>query len=96
MRYPNERFYDNELEVCGAGATINAFLNSSQLVSPTFPVVFHAISGKNDREASSPSYFNVDEAIQVKAYITSLLQDRQFPVRKSRRCFVSLPRFLIT
>ncbi|KAI1789433.1 P-loop containing nucleoside triphosphate hydrolase protein [Ganoderma leucocontextum] len=81
LRYPNEKFYDNELEVCGSGATINGFLNSTQLVSPTFPVVFHAISGTNDREASSPSYFNVDEALQVKAYVTSLLQDRQVPLQ---------------
>ncbi|KAM5534621.1 hypothetical protein V8D89_011716 [Ganoderma adspersum] len=63
--YPNEKFYDNELET----------------FSPTFPVVFHAISGKNEREAPSPSWFNRMEAIQVKAYVTVLVQDRQFPVR---------------
>ena len=94
LRYPNEKFYDSELEVCGAPTTINAFLQSTHLVSPTFPVVFHAISGENEREASSPSWFNRMEAIQVKAYITALVQDRQFPVRESRRhtrdflCFV--------
>ncbi len=69
--------------MCGSGAIINAYLKSSHLVSPTFPVVFHAISGNNEREASSPSYFNRDEVMQVKAYVTSLLQDRQFPVCKS-------------
>ncbi|KAM5538664.1 hypothetical protein V8D89_007693 [Ganoderma adspersum] len=63
--YPNEKFYDNELET----------------FSPTFPVVFHAISGKNEREAPSPSWFNRMEAIQVEAYVTALVQDRQFPVR---------------
>ena len=53
LRYPNEKFYDSELEVCGAPTTINAFLRSAHLVSPTFPVVFHAISGENERESSS-------------------------------------------
>ncbi|KAI0747145.1 P-loop containing nucleoside triphosphate hydrolase protein [Daedaleopsis nitida] len=79
--YPNEKFYDGELKVCGHPDTINAFLDSPQLPSPRFPLVFHAISGKNEREASSPSYFNVDEAIQVKAYIVDLLRDRRFPIQ---------------
>ncbi|PIL27838.1 hypothetical protein GSI_10992 [Ganoderma sinense ZZ0214-1] len=80
LRYPNEKFYDGELEVCGSVGTINTFLRSPQLVSPEFPVVFHAISGQNEREASSPSWFNKEEVLQVKAYIVALLQDRQFPL----------------
>ncbi len=86
LQYPNEKFYDGELEVCGLPSSINAFLNSRQLVSPKYPVVFHAISGRNEREASSPSYFNIDEAIQVKAYVAALLQDKRHPVRKSLSC----------
>ena len=82
LDYPNDRFYNGELEVCGPPAVIDSFLGSPQLVSPRFPVVFHAISGKNDREASSPSYFNIDEAIQTKAYIVALLADRQFAIRE--------------
>ncbi|TBU41757.1 P-loop containing nucleoside triphosphate hydrolase protein [Dichomitus squalens] len=81
LRYPNEKFYDGELEVCGPPAKINQFLGSPQLVSPRFPVVFHAISGTNEREASSPSYFNIDEASQVKAYIQAILGDTRYPVR---------------
>ncbi|TFK80574.1 P-loop containing nucleoside triphosphate hydrolase protein [Polyporus arcularius HHB13444] len=80
LQYPNEKFYDGELEVCGLPSSINAFLNSRQLVSPKYPVVFHAISGRNEREATSPSYFNIDEAIQVKAYVAALLQDKRHPV----------------
>jgi helicase MOV-10 len=38
-----------------------------------FPVVFHAISGNDEREASSPSYFNRLEASQVKSYVKMLL-----------------------
>ncbi|TBU29435.1 P-loop containing nucleoside triphosphate hydrolase protein [Dichomitus squalens] len=79
LRYPNEKFYNSELEVCGHTSTIDAFLGSPHLVSPDFPVVFHAISGTNDREASSPSYFNIDEAVQVKAYVVSLLRERRVP-----------------
>ncbi|KAI1789430.1 P-loop containing nucleoside triphosphate hydrolase protein [Ganoderma leucocontextum] len=81
LRYPNQQFYDDELEVCGQPATINKFIGSPQLVSPWFPIVFHAISGTNEREASSPSYFNIDEASQVKAYIQALLGDARHPIR---------------
>ncbi len=67
--------------MCGPHSQINYFLGSTQLVSPKFPVVFHAISGLNEREASSPSYFNIDEAAQVKAYCQALLQDASYPIR---------------
>ncbi|KAI0690995.1 P-loop containing nucleoside triphosphate hydrolase protein [Cerioporus squamosus] len=80
LHYPNVKFYDDELEVCGLASSINAFLHSPQLVSPTYPVVFHAISGRNEREATSPSYFNIDEAIQVKAYVVELLKDKRHPL----------------
>ena len=48
-----------------------------------FPVVFHAVSGKDDREASSPSFFNVDEVLQVKSYVQQLKADRVF---RTSRC----------
>ncbi len=82
LHYPNQKFYDNELEVCGAPHVINSFLGSAQLVQSDFPVVFHAISGHNDRESTSPSYFNIDEACEVKAYVQALLEDRSHPIRE--------------
>ncbi|KAJ7931319.1 RNA helicase [Mycena leptocephala] len=44
------------------------------------PIVFHAIKGKDDREAASPSFFNIDEVSQVKEYIQSLKADRRFRI----------------
>ncbi|RPD55534.1 P-loop containing nucleoside triphosphate hydrolase protein [Lentinus tigrinus ALCF2SS1-7] len=81
LDYPNERFYNGELEVCGSPTTINSFLGSSQLPKRTFPIIFHAISGENERESSSPSYFNIDEATEVVDYVEELLRDRSHPVR---------------
>ena len=40
--------------------------------------MFHSVSGKDDREASSPSFFNIDEILQVKSYVQRLKGDRQF------------------
>ena len=82
LKYPNEQFYSGELEVCGSPSTINSFLGSSQLPNPQFPIIFHAISGENEREVSSPSYFNIDEATEVLDYVKELLSDRRHPVRK--------------
>ncbi|KAL4247257.1 DNA2/NAM7 helicase family protein [Abortiporus biennis] len=72
LDFPNRQFYKGELEPRGDPKIINAFLNTSHLVNPKFPVVFHALSGQDDREATSPSFFNILEALQVKEYIQSL------------------------
>ncbi|KAG6850077.1 hypothetical protein H0H93_001427 [Arthromyces matolae] len=78
LKFPNERFYDNELVPCGGNAKVNKYINSPCLPNPKFPVVFHGVCGKDDRETSSPSFFNVEEVLQVKAYIKSLRSDRHF------------------
>lgn len=31
-----------------------------------FPIIFHSIVGKDEREGSSPSWFNVDEVAVVR------------------------------
>ncbi|KXN81885.1 Putative helicase mov-10-B.1 [Leucoagaricus sp. SymC.cos] len=78
LKFPNERFYGNDLQPCGDSKVINAYLKSSYLPNKNFPVIFHAVSGKDDREAASPSFFNVDEVLQVKSYIQQLKSDRVF------------------
>lgn len=80
LKFPNERFYQGDLLQCGESTTVNAMVGSPQLVSKDFPVVFHAVAGKDDREASSPSFFNIDEATQVKAYVEAIRADRKFRV----------------
>lgn len=72
LNFPNNRFYDGDLEPCADAKVINAFIGSSVLASPRFPIVFHAISGKDDREASSPSFFNISEATLLKEYVQTL------------------------
>ncbi|KAH9917312.1 AAA domain-containing protein [Fomitopsis serialis] len=72
LNFPSETFYANELQVCGSPSTINSFIGWPHLVNRKFPVVFHSISGQDEREASSPSYFNIDEATVVKDYIQKL------------------------
>ena len=86
LRYPNEQFYGGELEACGAPAEVDAFLGSPQLVAPHFPVVFQHVPGENEREATSPSYFNILEATEVVERVQRLLADRAHPIREWRLC----------
>ncbi|EAU82805.2 RNA helicase [Coprinopsis cinerea okayama7 len=90
LRYPNERFYGGELEACASHELAGFCLTSSILprsgshsqsnansdAGSKFPVIFHSISGKDSREASSPSFFNVEEVLQVKEYVVRLKGDR--------------------
>ena len=77
LKFPNEQFYGGTLLACGNPRLIDAYIGSSHLVSKNFPVIFHSISGKDLREASSPSFFNIDEATQVKTYVQALRADRK-------------------
>ncbi|KAG1738706.1 RNA helicase [Suillus lakei] len=83
LKFPNERFYANDLESCGNKNVIRAFEGWNKLPSKKFPIIFHSISGKDDREASSPSFFNIDEVTQVRKYIQLLRDDRQIRVTHS-------------
>ena len=75
IRYPNKQFYHGELEPCGDPASINSCLNLELLRGSKFPVIFSAVEGHDMREASSPSFFNPEEILQVKAYVQQLLAD---------------------
>ncbi|KAH9835366.1 P-loop containing nucleoside triphosphate hydrolase protein [Rhodofomes roseus] len=78
LKFPNERFYRGELQACAETKVTHAYIGCTILANPDFPVLIHSISGKDDREASSPSFFNIDEASQVKAYVLALKADRRF------------------
>ena len=41
------------------------------------------MQGKDEREASSPSFFNVSEASEVKTYVQMLKQERSLTLSMS-------------
>lgn len=93
LKYPNQRFYGGDLQACADKIITNSYLDSPWLPNKEFPVVFHSVSGKDDREASSPSFFNIDEVIMVKTYVQELKADRKF--RTSMLCNNINDSFLI-
>ncbi|KIY47323.1 RNA helicase [Fistulina hepatica ATCC 64428] len=76
LKYPNERFYNNELTQCADPKIIKTYHGWPHLPNRNFPIIFHAISGQEAREASSPSFFNVHEITQVKEYVRLLKSTR--------------------
>ncbi|KAF8632178.1 hypothetical protein AX17_004918 [Amanita inopinata Kibby_2008] len=83
LKFPNERFYGGDLRKCAEPSITDAYLGSSLLPSRDFPIIFHSIAGRDERESSSPSFFNIDEAIQVKQYVQALRADRRFRTTES-------------
>jgi len=75
IHYPNERFYNGELLACGDPSSIHSCLDLELLGRRKYPVIFSAVEGHDMREASSPSFFNPEEVLQVKAYVQQLLAD---------------------
>uniref|UniRef100_A0A672H421 RNA helicase n=1 Tax=Salarias fasciatus TaxID=181472 RepID=A0A672H421_SALFA len=74
LKVPNERFYDNELQVCADEILRNSYCRWDHLRKKDFPVIFHGVAGVDAREASSPSFFNVAEVEILTDYVKKLLQ----------------------
>ncbi|KAG8930545.1 hypothetical protein FRC02_004060 [Tulasnella sp. 418] len=75
LKFPNEEFYRAELQPCADPVIIESLLHWSGLPRRGFPIIFHSIKGKDERQATSPSFFNADEASVVKKYVQDLRSD---------------------
>ncbi|CAE6384609.1 unnamed protein product [Rhizoctonia solani] len=78
LRYPNERFYANELEPCASTSITHSLLAWPELGRAGFPIIFENIAGQDMREASSPSWYNPMEVSRVKDYVR-MLRDLRRP-----------------
>ncbi|XP_075997327.1 putative helicase mov-10-B.1 [Genypterus blacodes] len=74
LKVPNELFYENELEVFAEQGQREIYCNWEHLPRKGFPVIFHGVMGKDEREANSPSFFNVSEIEVLVDYITKLME----------------------
>jgi len=95
IHYPSERFYDGELEACGDPSSINSCLKLEPLVRNKYPVIFCGVEGQDLREAFSPSFFNPEEVLQVKAYVQQLLADTRTAPRIGKFFLLPKDRFSI-
>lgn len=74
IEIPKKLFYDDELNEC-AGDFRNVMLGWEKLPNPNFPIIIHPVYGKDEREARSPSFFNVEEVQTIEKYLKELLDD---------------------
>ncbi|XP_051758530.1 putative helicase mov-10-B.1 isoform X2 [Ctenopharyngodon idella] len=73
LKVPNELFYDGELLACADEISSNQYCNWEHLPKRGFPVIFHGVIGKDDRESNSPSFFNTSEIDIIVDYLKKLL-----------------------
>ena len=52
------------------------------LKNPTFPIMFHGVFGKDERESTSPSWFNPEEANEVVNWVALLTRDKPYVKEK--------------
>uniref|UniRef100_A0A667XVM2 RNA helicase n=1 Tax=Myripristis murdjan TaxID=586833 RepID=A0A667XVM2_9TELE len=71
LKIPNELFYDGELEPCADKETIS--FDWEGLPNKHFPVIFHGVVGCDEREETSPSYFNTAEVDMLMKYLKDIL-----------------------
>ncbi|XP_013864094.1 putative helicase mov-10-B.1 [Austrofundulus limnaeus] len=74
LKIPNEEFYKGELQVFADKQERETYCRWEALPQKGFPVIFHGVLGKDDREANSPSFFNVSEIEVLVMYLNKLHQ----------------------
>ena len=82
LRFSNQHFYHGELQAVGNEGITRSLENWDELPKKRFPLIFHSIIGKDQREGSSPSFFNIEEATQVKKYCLLLIDNRKNHISK--------------
>lgn len=80
LEYPNRIFYRGELQAHGDPVITHSLLGYERLPRKGFPIVFHGVVGRDQREASSPSFFNIDEVSLAKEYALDILDNRRLGI----------------
>uniref|UniRef100_A0A667Y4P6 RNA helicase n=1 Tax=Myripristis murdjan TaxID=586833 RepID=A0A667Y4P6_9TELE len=70
LKIPNELFYDGELEPCADKETISFDWEG---LPNKVPLIFHGVVGCDEREETSPSYFNTAEVDMLMKYLKDIL-----------------------
>lgn len=82
LSLPNKMFYDNKLIPCGDKLSTHSMATWEHLPKRGFPLIFHAVEGTNEREGSSPSWFNPEEVIEVIEYVKLLVNQSKPGIRQ--------------
>lgn len=75
LQFSNDTFYNSELQPCAGRILVHVLDAYEGLPTKGFPLIFHGVVGRDEREATSPSFFNIDEATLVKNYCLDLVHN---------------------
>nr|XP_060628672.1 helicase MOV-10 isoform X1 [Anolis sagrei ordinatus] len=84
LKFPNDKFYDGELQEHGDHCITHSYCKWKELVQKGFPIIFHGVCGEDQREARSPSFFNTAEVVVLINYLRKLLLEDQGKKGQSR------------
>uniref|UniRef100_A0A8D0HA50 RNA helicase n=1 Tax=Sphenodon punctatus TaxID=8508 RepID=A0A8D0HA50_SPHPU len=84
LRVPNERFYERELQEHADRFITHSYCAWQELPKQDFPIIFHGVSGEDQREGNSPSFFNTSEIDMLVGYLRKLLLEGQGKKGRSR------------
>lgn len=76
LEIPNQQFYDGELQECADHLISYSYCTWEELPTQGFPIIFHGVSGEDQREGNSPSFFNALEIEALVTYLKKLLQSQ--------------------
>ncbi|GAA6013532.1 hypothetical protein JCM11491_006112 [Sporobolomyces phaffii] len=79
----NREFYANELRVFAPTSVTGALQGWEGWRNSDFPIIFHSVKGRDEREGTSPSFFNVAEISMVRHYVESLKKSKRVRVADS-------------
>jgi len=80
LEVPASLFYHSELQPCADPVVVNSCLQFSGLSEAArgkIPLIFRGIIGQDLKEESSPSFFNVEEAVTVLEYVKEITSMRE-------------------
>ncbi|KAF8804634.1 P-loop containing nucleoside triphosphate hydrolase protein [Phlegmacium glaucopus] len=81
LQFSNDTFYESELQPCADRILVHSLDAYEGLPTKGFPLIFHGVVGRDEQEASSPSFFNIDEATLVKNYCLDLVHNSKNATR---------------
>eukprot|EP01122_Echinamoeba_exundans_P016115 TRINITY_DN8073_c0_g1_i1.p1 TRINITY_DN8073_c0_g1~~TRINITY_DN8073_c0_g1_i1.p1 ORF type:complete len:1245 (-),score=277.96 TRINITY_DN8073_c0_g1_i1:32-3766(-) len=74
LDFPSTHFYGGKLKSVADKNVVNKLLTWKELRNnPKFPVLFVPVEGEDQRDADSPSWYNLDEISQVCRLVKNLL-----------------------
>jgi len=76
LKLPSDLFYDGELIPCANKDLVSQFCDWEYLPAKKFPLIFHGVRGKDERESNSPSWFNAHEVSVVCDYLNKLMKSK--------------------